>query len=248
VIGIGIGEFPKQDIRRAPKVGEPLHVGATVKTPTSVRCSAYIYSIRNWFTPTDTFSFQHVFPTSRTALVMAPIIFITGANRGIGFCIAQVLARQKSGSTILVTARTQSSASEAIQKLMASGAHGTLEPMALDVTSDDSMHALVAMIKEKHGRLDGKYTIKMAMLPHTTLTRPHSSHQQCRNRSCSECGPSRLSSGLQLSLGHNSYLGRPLDFTSDASAASVKKSKSHQHLFWTCIYRATQFRRSTSDS
>jgi NAD(P)-dependent dehydrogenase (short-subunit alcohol dehydrogenase family) len=83
---------------------------------------------------------------------MAPIILVTGANRGIGFCIAQVLARQKSGSTILVTARTQSSASEAIQKLMASGAHGTLGPMALDVTSDDSMHALVAMIKEKHGR------------------------------------------------------------------------------------------------
>jgi enoyl-[acyl-carrier-protein] reductase (NADH) len=149
---------------------------------------------------------------------MAPIILITGANRGIGFCIAQVLARQKAGSTILVTARTQSSASEAVKKL-ASDAHGTLEPMTLDVTSDDSMHALVAMIKEKHGRLDGKHTIKMAMLPHTTLTHPHSSHQQCRYRSCSRSGPLRLSSGLRLSLEHECYLGRPLDLTSDASAA-----------------------------
>lgn len=125
--------------------------------------------------------------------MMAPIILVTGANRGIGFCIAQLLARQKAGSTILVTARTQSSASEAVQKLMALGAHGTPEPMTLDVTSDDSMHALVAMIKEKYGRLDGKYTIKMVMLLYMTLKLQHSPHQQRRHRRCSTSGSFRLS-------------------------------------------------------
>ncbi|KEQ78277.1 NAD(P)-binding protein [Aureobasidium namibiae CBS 147.97] len=65
---------------------------------------------------------------------MPPVILVTGANRGIGFCIAQ--------------------ASDAVRKLKALAIQGTFEPMSLDVTSDQSMHGLIALIKERHGKLD----------------------------------------------------------------------------------------------
>lgn len=103
---------------------------------------------------------------------MAPIILVTGANRGIGFCIAQVLAQREPSSTILVSARTQSSASDAVQKLKVLAIQGTFEPMSLDVTSDRSMHGLVALIKERHGKLDGKYTNIVAVLLYVSLMPP----------------------------------------------------------------------------
>ena len=127
---------------------------------------------------------------------MAPIILVTGANRGIGFCIAQVLARQNPSSTILVAARTHSSASDAVQKLTTSEARGTFEPMVLDVTSDHSMHAIVAMIKERYRKLDGRCMIGLAVLLHMALTCECSPHQQCRHRSCFEVRSLGLSSGV----------------------------------------------------
>ena len=150
---------------------------------------------------------------------MAPIILVTGANRGVGFCIAQVLARQNPTSTILVAARTHGSASDAVQKLMTSKAHATFEPMVLDVTSDHSIYALLAMIKERYRRLDGKCTINMVVLLYMTLMYHHSPHQQRRHRSRSESRPFRLSSGFQLSSGYKCHLSRTLDLAFDASAA-----------------------------
>lgn len=101
---------------------------------------------------------------------MPPIILVTGANRGIGFCIAQVLVRQKPSSTILVTARTQSSASDAVQKLMALNVHGIFQPMVLDVTDDLSTQALVALVKQRYGKLDSKDLVELTLLLYMTLT------------------------------------------------------------------------------
>ncbi|KAH0359253.1 NAD(P)-binding protein, partial [Aureobasidium melanogenum] len=82
------------------------------------------------------------------------IILITGANRGIGYCIAQVLAQKNVQDTVIVTARGQYSALQAIQKLKESGAQTHLDSSALDVTSDESIHALISVIQERYGRLD----------------------------------------------------------------------------------------------
>ncbi|KAH0376313.1 NAD(P)-binding protein, partial [Aureobasidium melanogenum] len=82
------------------------------------------------------------------------VVLITGANRGIGLCIAQALMQKNAKDTIIVTARTQASVSEAAQKMKGMGAQSALDSMALDVTSDESIHALVSVMQERYGRLD----------------------------------------------------------------------------------------------
>lgn len=83
------------------------------------------------------------------------IILVTEANRGIGFRIAQALVQKNARDTIIVTARAQAAASEAIQQLKEEGAQNLLDSTALDVTNDESIHALVSRIQNRYGRLDG---------------------------------------------------------------------------------------------
>ncbi|MFG1908402.1 SDR family oxidoreductase [Kribbella sp. NPDC048928] len=80
---------------------------------------------------------------SKTALV-------TGANKGIGFAIAQGLGAL--GFTIVVGARDDIRRKEAVERLLAAGvdAYG----VALDVTSDESVTAAAAVIDQTSGRLD----------------------------------------------------------------------------------------------
>lgn len=80
---------------------------------------------------------------NRTAL-------ITGANKGIGFAIAQGLGAI--GFTVAVGARDDGRRAEAVERLRANGidAFG----VALDVTSDDSAAAAAKTIEQTTGRLD----------------------------------------------------------------------------------------------
>jgi NAD(P)-dependent dehydrogenase (short-subunit alcohol dehydrogenase family) len=84
---------------------------------------------------------------------MSKVILITGANRGIGFCIAQAIAQRSEDCCILVASRNLSSAEDAITKLQ--DLKATFHPIALDVTSDDSIKACLKTIEINHGRLDG---------------------------------------------------------------------------------------------
>lgn len=87
---------------------------------------------------------------------MSKVILITGANRGIGFCIAQGIAERLEDCCILVASRDLSAAKDAISKLRHLKA--TFEPVELDVASDDSITACLETIRKKHGRLDGTST------------------------------------------------------------------------------------------
>ncbi|MCA2206361.1 SDR family oxidoreductase [Nocardia rosealba] len=80
---------------------------------------------------------------TRTALV-------TGANKGIGFAIAEGLGSL--GFAVAVGARDETRRGEAVARLRAEGidAFG----VALDVTSDESVTAAAASIEERAGRLD----------------------------------------------------------------------------------------------
>lgn len=97
----------------------------------------------------------------RFSFPMSKVILITGANRGIGFCIAQGIAERLENCCILVASRKLSAAEDAIAKLQHLKA--TFEPVELDVTSDDSITACLETIRTNHGRLDGTSTHPLTM-------------------------------------------------------------------------------------
>ena len=81
---------------------------------------------------------------SKTALV-------TGANKGIGFAIAQGLAAR--GFTVAVGARDDVRRAEAVERLRAAGAADVFG-VALDVADDASVTAAAQEIERTAGRLD----------------------------------------------------------------------------------------------
>lgn len=76
-----------------------------------------------------------------------PISLVTGANKGIGLETAKQLAAL--GHHVILAARDRSKAVEAAKSL-----GGEVEPLQLDVTDAASISAAVAVIAQKHGRLD----------------------------------------------------------------------------------------------
>jgi NAD(P)-dependent dehydrogenase (short-subunit alcohol dehydrogenase family) len=75
---------------------------------------------------------------------------VTGANKGIGFAIAQGLGA--TGFTVAVGARDDVRREEAVERLRAAGVDAF--GVALDVTSDDSVAAAAEAIEQTAGRLD----------------------------------------------------------------------------------------------
>ncbi|PSL08097.1 short-subunit dehydrogenase [Haloactinopolyspora alba] len=75
---------------------------------------------------------------------------VTGANKGIGFAIAQDLGT--AGFRVAVGARDDARREDAVQRLRADGVDAF--GVALDVTSDDSVAAAATAIEQAAGRLD----------------------------------------------------------------------------------------------
>ncbi|MEU1902326.1 SDR family oxidoreductase [Nocardiopsis dassonvillei] len=75
---------------------------------------------------------------------------VTGANKGIGFAIAQGLGEL--GFTVAVGARDDARRKEAVERLRAAGVDAF--GVALDVTCDDSVAAAAKTIEREAGRLD----------------------------------------------------------------------------------------------
>ncbi|MFH7340812.1 SDR family oxidoreductase [Streptomyces sp. KHY 26] len=75
---------------------------------------------------------------------------VTGANKGIGFAIAQGLGAL--GFTVAVGARDDARREEAVERLRAAGTDAF--GVALDVTSDASVVAAAVSIEKEAGRLD----------------------------------------------------------------------------------------------
>jgi NAD(P)-dependent dehydrogenase (short-subunit alcohol dehydrogenase family) len=82
-------------------------------------------------------------PASRVALV-------TGGNRGIGREIARQLSRM--GLTVLIGCRDEAKGRAAAGQLAREGA--PVRPEVLDVSSRDSIDALMERVRGKYGRLD----------------------------------------------------------------------------------------------
>ena len=78
------------------------------------------------------------------------IVLITGANKGIGFATAAVLAR--SGHTVLLGARDSERGTTAARQLAADGLDTRF--VRLDVTDAATITSAAALIDADYGRLD----------------------------------------------------------------------------------------------
>ena len=91
---------------------------------------------------------DHAMPSSKA--VDKIIVLITGANQGIGFEVVKKLARD-ADYHILLGSRSFAKGHEASQSI---SEPSSVEPIELDVTSDDSILAAVDAVISKFGRLD----------------------------------------------------------------------------------------------
>ncbi|KAI3335312.1 NAD(P)-binding protein [Ustulina deusta] len=82
------------------------------------------------------------------------VILITGANRGIGFAIAQAISISLPTSTVLIGCRDVNLGQEAIKRLQMNGVTATFHTIPLDIESDASIAAATAIVSEKFGKLD----------------------------------------------------------------------------------------------
>ena len=84
---------------------------------------------------------------------MSKVTVVTGANKGIGFHVARLLAASKSSSEIVyLTARDETRGKEASDALKKQGIEVAFHQ--LDTTSDESVNKLATYLKNTHGGLD----------------------------------------------------------------------------------------------
>jgi NAD(P)-dependent dehydrogenase (short-subunit alcohol dehydrogenase family) len=87
---------------------------------------------------------------------MSTIVLVTGANRGIGFAIVQLLAARIPTAVILLGCRSTTAGHEAVEKLKALDTKSALDVVQIDIEDDSSIVAAVAAVEQKYGRLDGE--------------------------------------------------------------------------------------------
>jgi NAD(P)-dependent dehydrogenase (short-subunit alcohol dehydrogenase family) len=80
-----------------------------------------------------------------------PIAVVTGANRGIGFCVAEQLAHR--GVHVILTSRDVQKGRQAVEAIAADQQHA-VSYFQLDVTSEPQRKALYEHVVTAYGRLD----------------------------------------------------------------------------------------------
>ncbi|KAL4992935.1 putative short-chain dehydrogenase [Aspergillus recurvatus] len=82
-----------------------------------------------------------------------PLVLITGANQGIGFAAAQILA-STGKYHLLIGARSQPKAEAAVQQLLSLAAAAAATPLVIDVADDASILAAAKLVTDRFGSLD----------------------------------------------------------------------------------------------
>ena len=84
------------------------------------------------------------------------IIFITGANTGLGYEAVKALLKTNNSYTILLGSRSVSKGEAAIKSVQSEipDSKSTISPVAIDIESDESIQAAFDTISKEHGRLD----------------------------------------------------------------------------------------------
>lgn len=84
------------------------------------------------------------------------IVFVTGANTGLGYETVKALLQSSQSHHVLLGARDVKKGDAAIQRLKGEvpETSNTVEVIQIDVTDDDSVHKAIGYVKEKFGKLD----------------------------------------------------------------------------------------------
>jgi NAD(P)-dependent dehydrogenase (short-subunit alcohol dehydrogenase family) len=84
------------------------------------------------------------------------IVFITGANTGIGFEVVKALYSADKPYTVIVGSRSLSKAEDAISSLKTEFPASTniLVPLTIDIESDESIQSAADEVESKFGRVD----------------------------------------------------------------------------------------------
>ncbi len=77
-----------------------------------------------------------------------------GANSGVGFATAKVLARASKDFHVIMASRALEKAKSAMSEIEATGIKGSLSTVQLDVTDETSIKQAVAYVDQTFGRLD----------------------------------------------------------------------------------------------
>ncbi|KAK1561598.1 short chain dehydrogenase [Colletotrichum navitas] len=80
------------------------------------------------------------------------IALVTGANQGIGFEIAKRLSSEHPDFHVFMAGRRQDAVEKAAAELQSAGLN--VEPLVMDITSDDSIASAVKKVQAKFGHLD----------------------------------------------------------------------------------------------
>lgn len=85
-----------------------------------------------------------------------PVVFITGANTGLGLEAVKALLAESEGFEILLGTRTLKNGEQAIEglKSIIASSKSTVTPLQVDVSSDESIEAAFSTISKQFGRLD----------------------------------------------------------------------------------------------
>ncbi len=77
-----------------------------------------------------------------------------GANSGVGFATAKVLACSSENFHVIMASRSHEKGESAMAEIEAAGIKGRLSTVQLDVTNQKSIEQAVALVQQKFGRLD----------------------------------------------------------------------------------------------
>ncbi|KAF2729306.1 NAD(P)-binding protein [Polyplosphaeria fusca] len=84
------------------------------------------------------------------------IVIVTGANSGIGWEAVKALLESSRAYTILAAARSKDKATSAIEQLKKAvpSSKSTVEPLVVDLASDESIEKAFEQVKQKYGVVD----------------------------------------------------------------------------------------------
>ncbi|KAF2844632.1 NAD(P)-binding protein [Plenodomus tracheiphilus IPT5] len=84
------------------------------------------------------------------------VVLVTGANTGLGYQIVRALCGSEKRYDVLIGSRSLSKADQAIDELRKEfpDSSSTLQPIQVDVESDESINSAFEQVKQQHGKLD----------------------------------------------------------------------------------------------